>query len=384
MISRSPAPWISAGVIVTSVTVGLLIAILISVQAMLPLAAFAGLGLVLATLSLSKEVMLWILMLSALVLGGTVSYFAGVGQAQWLPIGIAAAMGVSVLLHLVGRIGNAEARPISLGMSLLVAFVVLLSASTAWEMVSLPHWLYGLRFYCAMAVVMVALSIQSWSADTIRKLWVAMALIALLQLPVALFQYLLVAGRRLELGVDGVAWDAVVGTMGGKQEGGGQSAALGFFCVAMFVVVFTWWKRGLVSMWRALGFSVAMLAVIFLAEVKAMVIIMPLAVMLVLRADVLKHIRQVVAGGLIVMLLLLAMPWLYSKLHYERAGQSAVTTTEFYARIVDNSDSEHFNKGTQQLGRVAQLAFWWDRNDLFADPKRFLLGHGMGDRKSVV
>lgn len=378
MIARSSIPWGAFAIIAAAALIGLLLALLVSVQAMLPLAAVAGLGLVGAVLALNKEALLWMLLIASLVIGGAISYFANVGQAQWLPIGIAAGMFVYVMLHLVASTGRGTRRTLPAGLALGLTFVLVVLVSTAWEAVSFPHWLYGLRFYAAMGVVLIALAFLPWNEDTLRRAWIAMVFIALLQFPVALFQYVSVAGQRVELGADGVAWDAIVGTMGGKQEGGGQSAALGFFCVSMFVLVFTLWKRGLLSMWRALGFAGVTLAVIFIAEVKAMVIIMPLAVLMVLRADLVRHIKQVLAGAMLVALLVLAMPSLYNKLHYERAGLPSVTFSEFYGRIVEHSDVAHFNKGTQQLGRVAQIVHWWDRHDLATDPKQFLLGHGMG------
>lgn len=378
MIARGSPSWAALAIITAAGLLGLLLALMVSVQAMLPLAALAGLGLVAAVVALNKETMLWILLLSALILGGSISYFAGIGQVQWVPIGIAAGLLVVVLLHLVAQSGRGPATPIPAGLVLASTFALAIVVSTAWEAVSLPHWIYGLRYFAGMSVIMFALALLPWRDDTLRKIWIALTIIALLQFPVALYQYMVVAGQRVELGADGVPWDAVVGTMGGKQDGGGQSAALGFFSVAMFVLVFTLWKRGLLSVWRALGFGGVVLGVIFLAEVKAMVIIMPLAVMLVLRADLARHIKQVLAGGVLIALLALAMPWFYNKLHYERSGQPTVSLEEFYGRIIEHSDTSHFNRGTQQLGRVAQVVHWWDRHDLSSDPKRFLLGHGMG------
>jgi hypothetical protein len=228
-----------------------------------------------------------------------------------------------------------------------------------------------------MGSLFFVLALLPLPAEMLRRLWLAFLAVVLLQLPVALYQYVAVAGRRIQNDVAGVAWDAVVGTMGGSQEGGGHSAAMGFFVLSGFVLTFALWKRQLLRIWQIVGFTAAVLGVIFLAEVKFMVILLPIAVALVLRLELLARIKQLLMGALVVAILAMAMPLLYSKLHYERSGRPAVGVAEFYQKLIENTDPEKFNEGTGQMGRVAQIAFWWTKHSLLEQPKEFLIGHGI-------
>jgi hypothetical protein len=341
------------------------------------LAALAALLGLLALLVLRVEQVVWLQFAAATLLGGALAYFAGVGSAQWLPIGVGAALYLLLLLRLIGMRRGQAAAPLSAPALLGAAFACVALLGTAWAGADLGQWLYGLRYYFAMGSLFFVLALLPLPAEMLRRLWLAFLAVVLLQLPVALYQYVAVAGRRIQNDVAGVAWDAVVGTMGGSQEGGGHSAAMGFFVLSGFVLTFALWKRQLLRIWQIVGFTAAVLGVIFLAEVKFMVILLPIAVALVLRLELLARIKQLLMGALVVAILAMAMPLLYSKLHYERSGRPAVGVAEFYQKLIENTDPEKFNEGTGQMGRVAQIAFWWTKHSLLEQPKEFLIGHGI-------
>lgn len=377
MLRKGRSVFVPASMLLLAGVLAVLIGILLSVQAFIPLAALSVPLVLLIVLAAAVETVIWGLFVAALLLGGILSYFAGVAQAQWLPIGVGALLYLAVLTRIIGmRTGTVPRWPLLLLLGAM--FVAAAVVSSAMAGVDVWHWIYGLRYLFPMGSILFALAFMPLQPELLRRLWIFIFAVALLQLPVAVYQYVVVAGRRIDTGAGGLAYDAVVGTMGGSQEGGGHSAAMGFFVVAAFVLAFSMWKRGLLSPWRTLLITAVALSVIFVAEVKAMVLIMPLAVLLLLRAQVLRHIKQVMAGVLVVMLLILAMPTLYSKLHYERAGRPPMGTVEFYERIIANTTPDQLNEKTQQLGRVAQLAFWWNQHDLLREPKEFLIGHGIG------
>jgi hypothetical protein len=93
--------------------------------------------------------------------------------------------------------------------------------------------------------------------------------------------------------------------------------------------------------------------------------------------QLLARIRQLLMGAAVVVILLLAMPTLYSKLHYERSGGPPVSTSEFYAKIISGADSSKVSEDGTQMGRITQIVFWWDRHSASAQPKEFFLGHGV-------
>ncbi len=375
--SKASAALVTALVLLGALGLAALFGFAASLGQMLIVAVLlAPLGL-LALLALRIEWVVWLLFASATLLGGTLSYFAKIGQAQWLPIGVGTALYVLLLLRVATARRGEVAAPLSVPVLLGAALACVAVLSTAWSAAEAGQWIYGFRYYFTMGSLFLTLALLPLPDPFLRRLWIAFGAVVLVQLPVAIYQYIVVAGRRVQVGTDGVAWDAIVGTMGGNQEGGGHSAAMGFFVLSGFVLAFAMWKRGLLGTSRMLAFAAVVLAVIFLAEVKFMVILLPIAVALVLRVQLLARIKPLLMGLAVVAVLAVAMPVLYSKLHYERSGKPAVSVAEFYQKIVDSTDPEKVNEGTGQMGRVTQIVFWWNEQDLAARPKEFLIGHGV-------
>lgn len=332
----------------------------------------------LALIAQPLERLVWLQFAAATVLGGTLAYFGRAGQAQWLPIGVGGVMYLALSLRLIRLRRDEGGAPVTAPIIFGAAFLCVAIISTAWAAVDLGQWLYGLRYYFAMASLLLVLALLPLPAELLSRLWVVFLAVVLLQLPVALYQYLIVAGRRVEMNIAGAAWDAIVGTMGGSQEGGGHSAAMGFFALTGLVLVFALWKREIIRAWQMVGFAAAVLGVIFLAEVKFMVVLLPIAVALVLRLQFVARIKQLMMGAIMVGILALAMPILYSKLHYERIGRAPITLGEFYQRMIVQTETDTFNSKTGQMGRVGQIAFWWREHSLLEQPKEFLIGHGVG------
>lgn len=375
--SKNAAALVAALLAVLSIAIAALFGFAASLGQLVVVAVMAAPIGLMALMALRVEWVVWLLLAASTVVGGGLAYFAGIGSAQWLPIGVGAALYLLLLLRLIGMHRGEAAAPLTAPALIGLAFVSLAALSTLWEGADLGQWLYGLRYYFAMGSVFFVLSLLPLPPDMLRQLWLALLGVVLLQMPVALYQYVFVAGQRVQTDAYGVAWDAVVGTMGGSQEGGGHSAAMGFFVLSGFVVVLSLWKRQLIRTWQLVAFTSVVLSVIFLAEVKFMVVLMPIAVALVLRVQLLARIKQLMMGATVVAILAVAMPVLYSKLHYERSGLPPVGIAEFYQKIIDNTDAEKVNEGTGQMGRVTQIVFWWKEHSLLEQPKEFLIGHGI-------
>lgn len=377
MYPKASAARITTVIVLAALGLAGLFGLAVAAGQLMVLAALTALLGLLALLLLRIEQVVWLQFAAATVLGGALAYFAGIGSAQWLPIGVGAALYLLLLLRLIGMRRGQAAAPLSAPALLGAAFAGVALLGTAWSGADLVQWLYGLRYYFAMGSLFFVLALLPLPAEMLHRLWLAFLAVVVLQFPVALYQYVAVAGRRIEKDVSGVAWDAVVGTMGGSQEGGGHSAAMGFFVLSGFVLAFALWKRKLIRTRQMVGLTAVVLGAIFVAEVKFMVILLPIAVALVLRFELLVRIKQLMLGALVVAILAVAMPMLYSKLHYERSGKPAVGVAEFYQKIIENTDPEKFNEGSGQMGRVAQIVFWWNKHSLLEQPKEFLIGHGI-------
>lgn len=369
--SLGPALAASGLALVVAVLFGLA-----SATGSLLLVAAVGAPLALAaTLALRIEHVVILLLLAASVIGGALAYFGRVGQAQWLPAGIGLVLYLHLLLQRIRSPGQWRSPPAL--MVLTALFAILAVGSTLWSGSDLVAWLYGLRHYFALASLMFVLALLPLEPCLIDRLWKLALLVVLVQPAVAAYQYFFVGSARLQQGLGGEAWDAVVGTMGGSQEGGGHSAALGFFVVAGFVVALTLWKRGSMRAWQVAVLGLTALSTIFLAEVKFMALLMPLAVLLALRGQFLRRISLMVAGLLVIVAVVAGMPVLYSKLHYERSGRPPVSAAEFYGQFLNSVEPNLINRQTGEMGRGTQIVFWADQHDIAREPKELLIGHGM-------
>ncbi|MGC6547584.1 capsular biosynthesis protein, partial [Escherichia coli] len=56
------------------------------------------------------------------------------------------------------------------------------------------------------------------------------------QIPVMIYQVLLVVPQRVAVRGEDEKWDSVVGTFGGDPMGGGNTAAMGLFCLLIMLL----------------------------------------------------------------------------------------------------------------------------------------------------
>jgi hypothetical protein len=117
------------------------------------------------------------------------------------------------------------------------------------------------------------------------------------------------------------------------------------------------------------------------AEVKAVVLLIPVALALYFRREILRHPAQSVVIFTAGILLSGGLLFGYQKLHYDTrhvnpAAQSAdLTMTE---RILNQVDPEGVNEATDRAGRVTNIVRWWESQATTTDIHRTLLGYGLG------
>jgi hypothetical protein len=220
--------------------------------------------------------------------------------------------------------------------------------------------------------------------STIDRVWKALLLFATFQFPMAAYQYLFVAQKRAtgEIQSTGAPpWDAVIGTFPGTDIGGGNSAAMGFFVLSMLLLSVALWREKRLSTGRALTVVMCALGSIALAEVKAIVLLIPVALGLLYRRELARHpahaLAALVGGVLIAGLLLFG----YQKIHYEtrvidpKAELANATVLDRLARAINPPDYEGSGDA---LNRVGNLARWRDQQAATTDIFRTLFGHGIG------
>ncbi len=366
----------------------LLIAMLCGVVVSLgvPLLSFALIGGIIAAfmLLLSADNMLYVLAISVTLVIGQLLYFAGIVQSLWLPYGL----GLLLFFQLPGayearlRAGTA-AQPVPF----IGWFYVFMLSIVLSVVINLPNPLQvvvGSKNLIALWSVYLIIALGAVHQDRVEKLFSWLFPLAVLQLPFVLYQYFIVAaGRSNRGGRAGISWDAIVGSFGGDPSGGGASSVMAFYLVAAVLFSFALYRKG-ISTWRhLLAMLSIMLVCIGLAEVKIVVILLPIGVLLIMLPELLQRPFMALSTLVVVLGMMIGVLYLYDSLHYAEAGYQSTSFGDLMDKTFGYSlDPNYLNPETGEIGRVGALVLWWN-DGMVADPVRGLFGYGPGASRAI-
>ena len=351
------------------------------IPAVLLIAVMAGV----AILTMRANSVLWLLLIVTLVITGLVQYFGRINQIQWLPSLLAFGMFIRALLEGFGSRQTGAQMPKQGGMPAFmwwfIAFVFLALAANIGKFESALQFLAGIKNYLAIWGVLVLIVVAKLTPEQLERLWKGIIAIGLLQVPVIIFQHLFFASKRAATiaGYHRAAWDSVVGTFGGDPDGGGASGALALFLVVVLTLILALWKYGLVRHRTVIAGSLAVFVAIALGEVKVVLVILPLAVVMLFRGELLRR-PLTLLGGLLLALAMVAITLAYQALYWDKSGGAKKGPMEHIERAIDWSFGvDSVDRVTGEMGRVATLALWV--RDYRADAGERVLGHGFGSSR---
>ncbi|MGL4757155.1 MAG: hypothetical protein ACRCXB_32800, partial [Aeromonadaceae bacterium] len=286
------------------------------------------------------------------------------------------------------------------------AYEARLRAGTAAQPVPFIGWFYVFTFTIALSVVInlpnplqVVVGsknlIALWSVyliialgavhqERVEKLFCWLFPLAVLQLPFVLYQYFIVAAGRSNLGGrHGVSWDAIVGSFGGDPNSGGASGVMAFFLAAALLLAFTFLRGGLMRRWGVAVIVGVAAFCIGLAEVKVIVVLLPIGMAVIMLPEMLKRPLMALVSMVLVLAAMLALLYVYDDLHYSVAGYGAKSLGDLLDSTFGYSlDPDFVNLETGELGRVAAVVLWW-RDGFLADPMHGLFGYGPGASRGL-
>lgn len=319
----------------------------------------------------------WIIFWAAFLITGPSAYFIRFSQLQWFTVLVSAALLLPVLLHLLRSKASILAAPISKDFFWPVILLLLITFSTVIDQPKFSELVNASRHYLFMWPLMFVFMLGLVRQEMLVQLWRALMIVAVLQLPMAIYQYFFVAKKSTRLS----PWDAVIGTFQGTIEGGGDSAAMAIMLLIAMLAAIALWRGGkLRGVWMMLV-VVTGLGTIALAEVKAAVMLLPLVVGLYYRKELLRRPIESVVVMISALLLVGGIFMVYEKLHYGDVSTHTFNknqATSTYDRVMRALSPETESSSGRQLGRVNHLVNWWDINVMSGDIQHSLFGHGMG------
>ncbi len=342
------------------------------------------------TLSLNSGFYLQVVTLTTLIFCGVVQYFTGIGAVLWLPF----LMTCMMVLLLMMQTRYSDFYLDSQERALLLLFLCLLAVAVISTVLQsgIKVTIVGMKNEMAISLVMFCLLLGFCRESQIYRITKALYWVFYVQFPVILYQVLIVVPKRVAFRGEYEKWDAVVGTFGGDPMKGGNTAAMGLFCLLIMLLKLSEYKHGLATKLNTAVHIIAAFALCILGEVKFVILLSPFLMAFVWfspsflagmkRLD-LKTALLIVGGGF--GLISIAIMLLAASYSSAFAGSSDKGALEIFIDSLSYVFDPNYIMETGELGRMTTLFFWGAHSDLYGLPSQ-LFGYGLNatNRGSTV
>lgn len=288
----------------------------------------------------------------------------GVTAVSWL----ISLLSLSLLPIAVVRFMRAAGQPVFLWLSLGFFGYCLIVTALQWQ--SFEQLVAGTKRYFQGYGVLFALATMVHLAHHVPKWKRWLLAMAFLQLPFAIYEFVVLVPQRGGLDAGGEATDVVAGTFGANLEGGSSNAEMSAFLLIVLMFLLAAWRSHAIGRRTTVWMSLLCMAPLALGETKIVVVLLPVMVLTMYRKEVALKPQKLIAGVVGCAGLTLLLGYLYvTVMDRNTAAEALQSITDYNLGQV--------GYGGNLLNRMTALTFWWDRHDLSA-PLQFWFGHGIG------
>ena len=240
----------------------------------------------------------------------------------------------------------------------------------------------------ALSLVMICLLLGFCRESQIYRATRYLYWVFYVQIPVMIYQVLLVVPQRVAQRGEDEKWDSVVGTFGGDPMGGGNTAAMGLFCLLIMLLKLSEYKHGLTT-FKSMALHIVLgLGLCIIGEVKFVILLSPLFLVWVwLSPSYVKDVSKInfktliliVAGMLLLICLsVVILAWYYTSAFGADPTKSSLSIfIDSLSYIFD----PNYVMSTGELGRFTTFLFWLKNNDLWG-LSGTLFGYGLNATNS--
>ena len=340
------------------------------------IAIFFGL-VVVALIVTSRSALFWFVVISALVVTGVCQLYLPLLKYVRYIVPLAS---VPLLLHGVMDYFTSWTRarhdPTPAIVSWALAFALACVVSALVNLSDPAVVLVGMKGYFQMWGLFLSVVFLTWNDRFTGNLARGILLIALLQVPFAVHEYLFLVPKRVGLGAGIVPVDIVAGTFGATLDGGGANAVLAGFQVIVVGCLLALWKNGALSGFKAAAASLLLLSPMLVNEAKITALYLPLVFIVIFRRDIAGRPVKFLVGGL-GMLGVLAVLMSALVLGSNSAKVKSWSDLVDYVVATQTADTDARQGQYSELSRLSALSFWV-KEHVRADPINTLVGHGVG------
>lgn len=318
--------------------------------------------------------MVWLLLTSGLLVVGMLPLYLDflASKAAW---GVSI-LGFILLFLTFFRIATfpkaVKATPAFVWFALVFLIYAILISILQWD--TAFEFLGGVKRYFQMYGLLFMLCWYDFDERDIHRWQVLILIVAILQLPTALYELLVFAPLLVSTwGVAAV--DLVAGTFGSNKEGGGANAEMCLFLIIMMAFLLARCKEKILSYKRLGMFLPILIPPLFLGETKAVIVMLPLMFLVLYRQEIFTHFHYWLIGFISAILLAVAIGYYYLSL-------SPMPVEQQIAQIIDYN-FQNRGYGGQHLNRTTVLTFWAEKQGAH-DPVSFMFGNGIGSSHTAT
>lgn len=332
---------------------------------------FAGLVLG-AFLLWVPRLALWLCVIGALLVSGFVSLFVpALSKVTWLFSMLGFFLTMASVASLLGHPELRRSTPGFVWLALLLMLCAVAGAPLAGS--SPGEALAGTKRYFQLWGVLFACAWLLRDTVDMARIVRFLFVLALLQLPIALYQRIALVPQREGMGRGVVPIDVVSGTFEASFLGGGNSSGMVLFLTMALAFVVAAWREGVLKGGWCLLLALLFLLPMGLGETKVVVLFLPL-MLLVVAARFMRQAPLATVGVLLVGLACTAVLfWIYATAF----GKAGITLAERLQQTIDYNFGNVGYLASYSLNRSTALSYWWSQHGL-ANPHELLFGHGLG------
>lgn len=324
--------------------------------------------------------------LTTIVFCGTVQYFTGIAAVLWLPF-------FMVLIMVILLMMQSHPQPLTLStrekvvLALYLTFIFLSLASTVLQS-GIVTTIVGFKNELALSLVMFCMLLGMFRESQLHRLTQLFYWLFYVQFPVAIYQVLFVVPKRVAIRGEDEKWDSVVGTFGGDPMGGGNTAAMGMFCLLIMLLKVSEFKHGICSFKSMVIHIVLAFVLCVIGEVKFVILLSPfLLALLWIMPGYVSGVSKVslrslliIAVGMVV-LIFAAITILAANYSSAFGGDPTKSALSVFIDSLGYIFDTNYIMDTGELGRFTTLFFWMQHNELFG-PGGMLFGYGLNATNS--
>lgn len=377
-VYKVPSPMAGVLTSVLLLCLAVLAGMVATTASPIAIALLVGLG-VGGVLLVRTDISIWLILVGALLINGVVGLaFPSLTKVSWLfsMLGFFLLAGGFLTLLTTRK----AAFPLPGFVTLLLVMMGVSVATSLFSEGGLVEVFAGTKRTYQLLGLTLAIALMPVDKAAYKRFgtWLKfLFLVALIQLPVAIFERIVLVPKRVGMGNGVVPIDIVSGTFEASLEGGGSSSVMCIFLIVVLAYVFSAWREKLIGTGRMVIFALLLGGPLFVGETKLVLVLLPTMFVLVFatqirRNPVVAGLAMAIAGGLVVVL-----AWVYFSVF---AVQNMTPEQQFQKAIDYNFGSVGYYD-RYSLNRTTATTFWV-RQHGFDQPVETIFGHGIGSSYS--